>query len=185
MIPHGVSIEQVDIWFQDEARVGQQGTITRIWAKKGTRPRVVRQKQFVSAYIFGAACPQRDTAVGLVLPCVNSGAMQLHIDAITATIPDGRHAVIVADQAGWHVTNELKLGDKISFLPLPPASPELNPMERVWEQLREDDLANRCYKDYGDVVDSCCNAWNKFVEIPESIRKMCSRTWANLENYFP
>ena len=111
--------------------------------------------------------------------------MQIHIDAIAAEVPEGRHAVIVADQAGWHNANKLNWGEKVSFLPLPPASPELNPSERVWEQLREDDLANRCYKDYDDVVDSCCDAWNKFVEIPGAVKKLCSRVWADLDNYFP
>lgn len=124
-------------------------------------------------------------AVGLVLPLANSKAMQIHVDAIAAAVPDGRHAVIVADQAGWHTAKELDWGNNISFLPLPPASPELNPVERIWEQLRDDDLANRCYDGYDDIVDSCCKAWNKLIEIPGAIKKLCSRAWANLDNYFP
>ena len=71
-LPENVSIEAVDIWFQDEARVGQKGTLTRTWAKKGTRPRLVRQQQFEYAYIFGAVCPAQDQAVGLVLPVINT-----------------------------------------------------------------------------------------------------------------
>ncbi|WP_316356801.1 hypothetical protein [Candidatus Neptunichlamydia sp. REUL1] len=58
-MPAGVEIESVDIWFQDEARVGQRGTVTRTWANKGTRPRLARQQQFEYAYIFGAICPVR------------------------------------------------------------------------------------------------------------------------------
>ena len=71
VLPKEVSIEKVEIWFQDEARIGQKGTVTRVWALKGTRPRVVRQQQFEYAYIFGAVCPTRDIAVGLVMPLVN------------------------------------------------------------------------------------------------------------------
>ena len=64
MLPSEIKLEDVEIWFQDEARVGQRGTVTRLWAIKGTRPRAIRQQQFAYAYIFGAICPQRDLAVG-------------------------------------------------------------------------------------------------------------------------
>ena len=66
-----VSFEDVDVWWQDEARVGQQGTITRMWAQKGTRPRATRQQQFEYAYIYGAVCSSKDEGVALVLPVAN------------------------------------------------------------------------------------------------------------------
>ena len=81
ILPEGVSIEDVDIWFQDEARIGQRGTVTRLWAIKGTRPRVIRQQQFEYAYIFGAVCPRQDQAVGLVFPTVNIDGMKLYQSA--------------------------------------------------------------------------------------------------------
>jgi len=74
--------ENIEIWFQDEARVGQRGTVTRIWARRGTRPRVIRQQQFEYAYIFGAICPMRDKAVGLVMPTIGKDCMQQHLDEI-------------------------------------------------------------------------------------------------------
>lgn len=131
MLPAGVGIESVDIWFQDEARVGQRGTVTRTWARKGTRPRLVRQQQFEYVYIFGAVCPARDEAVGLVMPAVNTGAMLLHLEHISMKILEGRHAVVVLDKAAWHTTKRLKRFSNISLLPLPPTSPELNPTEQV------------------------------------------------------
>ena len=93
-MPAGIAIESVDIWFQDEARVGQRGTVTRTWAAKGSRPRLTRQQQFEYAYIFGAVCPSRDEAVGLVLPIANTDAMLVHLEHISAKIPEGRHAVL-------------------------------------------------------------------------------------------
>ena len=93
-----MEIEQVDIWFQDEARVGQRGTVTRTWAKKGSRPCLARQQQFEYAYIFGAVCPGKDEAVGLVMPTVNTEAMLVHLEHISTRIPEGRHAVIVLDK---------------------------------------------------------------------------------------
>ena len=56
LLPKNIDKSNVDIWSQDESRVGQQGSLTRIWAKRGTRPRKVRQQQFISTYIYGAAC---------------------------------------------------------------------------------------------------------------------------------
>lgn len=179
-IPKEISLEQVDVWFQDEARVGQQGTVTRLWAIKGTRPRVVRQQQFNYTYIFGAVCPARDEAVGLIMPYANSKTMQIHLEHISMKIPIGRHAVIVLDQAGWHTTGKIKKLDNITLIPLPAASPELNPTEQVWRQLREDNLANRCFKDEEDIVQSCCDAWNNFDSKPGAVQQLCSRSWANL-----
>lgn len=179
-MPAGLETESVDIWFQDEARVGQRGSVSRTWARKGTRPRLVRQQQFEYTYIFGAVCPARDEAVGLVMPAVNTAAMLVHLEHISMNVPEGRHAVIVLDKAAWHTTKRLKRFSNISLLPLPSASPELNPTEQVWQTLRDEHLANRCYKDYNDIMIACCDAWNAFVDTPNRVRNLCSRSWANL-----
>lgn len=179
-MPKGVGIESVDIWFQDEARVGQRGTVTRIWATKGTRPRLARQQQFEYAYIFGAVCPLKDEAVGFVMPTVNTEAMLVHLEHISLRVPEGRHAVIVLDRAAWHTTKRLQKFSNISLLPLPPASPELNPTEQVWQVLRDEHLANRNYEDYDAIIDACCDAWNAFVDTPKRVTKLCSRSWVNL-----
>jgi transposase len=178
VLPSGIKLENVEIWFQDEARVGQRGTVTRIWAIKGTRPRAIRQQQFEYAYIFGAVCPQRDVAVGLVLPTVNSEAMKVHLQHISAEVKEGKHAVLILDRAAWHTTKKVKGFPNITLLPLPPASPELNPVEQLWQQLRDRYLSNRSYKDYEDIVKSCCEAWNNYVDIPKSIQRLCTREWA-------
>ncbi len=151
-----------------------------MWAIKGTRPRVIRQQQFEYAYIFGAVCPRRDQAVGLVLPTVNIDGMKLHLEQIAASVPAGRHAVLILDRAGWHTSQKVGVYDNLSILPLPTASPELNPTEQVWRQLREDELANRCFEGYDDIVESSCRAWNNFTGRPGSVRKLCTREWANL-----
>ena len=179
-LPEGINLDQVDIWFQDETRVGQQGSLSRMWAIKGTRPRVVRQQQFKYTYIFGAVCPARDEAVGLILPYANIDTMLIHLEHISAQIPRGRHAILVLDQAGWHTTKKINQFDNITFVPLPPYSPELNPIEQVWEQLKDRELSNRCFKDEEDIVNCCCCAWNNFTNEKRAVQKMCSRDWANL-----
>ena len=185
VLPPDVTLEQVDVWFQDEMRIGQRGTLTRIWARKGTRPRVVRQQQLESAYIFGAVCPQRDAAAGLVLPFANTQTMALHLEAISLAVPPGRHALLILDKAGWHTTLKLPQLPSLSLLMLPAGSPELSPTEQVWQQLRDRSLANRCYDNYDQISDACCDAWNKFTQILGAIRSLCSRSWACLTPTLP
>jgi len=74
-LPAGIDAKKVEIWFQDEARVGQRGTVSRIWAHKGSRPRIVQQQQFTAAYIFGAVCPENGKTAGLVMPEANTEGM--------------------------------------------------------------------------------------------------------------
>ena len=114
----------------------------------------------------------------------NTQTMALHLEAVSQAVPPSRHAllvlVLVLDQAGWHTTPKLPQLSNISLLSLPTGSPELNLAEQVWQQLRDRDLANRCYDGYEHIVDACCAAWNKPTQIPESIRSLCTRNWATL-----
>lgn len=142
---------------------------------------MVRQRHYEYTYLFGAVCPQRDTAVGLVLPLVNTQAMAVHLQAIANTVPGGRHAVVVVDGAGWHSEVALEGLRNVSLLRLPPASPELNPVEQVWQWLRQHHLANRCYASYPALVEACCAAWNSFVGRTGAVAQLCTRQWATLE----
>ncbi|MCK6650637.1 MAG: IS630 family transposase [Bacteroidia bacterium] len=172
--------EKIEIWWQDESRIGQQGSLSRVWATKGTRPRVVRQKQFLSTYIFGAVCPDRDVGCALILPECNAGMMQIHLDEISATVRKGYHAIVLMDRASWHTTETLNIPENISLLPLPPYSPELNPMEQVWQKLKKSYLSNTAFKDYDSIVEACCNAWNVFCDQDGAIKNLCSRSWAQI-----
>lgn len=168
------------MWFQDEARVGQQGTLTRKWARAGTRPRAPRDTRYKWCYIFGAACPGRGVAAGFVLPYVDTEAMNLHLTEIAKTVTPGAHAVLVLDGAGWHGAKALRVPDNITLLPLPPYAPELNPIENVWAYLRSNKLAITVFDSYDDIVDKCCEAWNFFAECPTTIASITSREWAKV-----
>lgn len=180
-MPINIKLQDVEIYFQDETRIGQQGSTTRIWANKGTRPRVVRQKQFISTNIFGAICPKQDKSFALILPDKDTAAMELFLEDFSKTIPIGKHAVLVVDQAGWHKSLDLKIPKNISFVFLPPYSPELNPIEQLWRQLKHGWFANRCFENYEEIVGVSIQAWNAFTCLPGAIRKLCSRNWATLE----
>ena len=177
VLPEGVDLDMVDLWVQDESRVGQQGSTTRIWGKKGSRPRAIKQGQFTYAYIFGAACPEKNLAVGIIVPYVNTITMEKHLEEISKHVPPGRHAVILVDRAAWHTAKKLNIPENISLLPQPPYSPELNSCEQIWQYLKEHYLANRCFDGYEDIVDACVDAWNNFVSIPGKIKSLCSRSW--------
>jgi hypothetical protein len=170
----------VDLWFQDEARVGQQGSLTRIWARTGTRPRVVRQQQFISQYIFGAVCASRGVCAAIIVPHANGEAFQMHLDEIAFHVPQGRHAVVILDQAGWHARQNINIPQNISILHLPPYSPELNPQENVWQYLKNTFLSNRVFHSSEDIADACVDAWNSFANTPELIASIASRDWAKL-----
>ena len=131
------------------------------------------------AYIFGAVCPKKGKGAGLVLPWCDTGAMQEHLAEISQAVDPGAHAVLILDQAGWHVTPKLKVPDNITLMFLPPRSPELNPVENVWQFMRDNWLSNRIFKDYDDIVAHCCTAWNKLVDQPWKIMSIGLREWAH------
>ena len=168
----------MEVWFADEARVGQQGTLTRIWAKRDTRPRAPRDRGFKAAYQFGAVCPERRTGAAIVMPGVNVEAMNEHLAVISECVSVGATAVLVLDKAGWPTSPRLKLPDNIVLLPLPSYAPELNPVENIWEFLRGNWLSHRVWPSYEAIVDACCEAWNKLMQMPEQIASITQRSWA-------
>ncbi|WP_081858562.1 IS630 family transposase [Pseudorhizobium pelagicum] len=111
----------LEVWFQDEARIGQKNKITRCWAKRGTRPSAPHDQRTRSAYIFGAICPKQRKAAALVMPWCDTHAMNQHLIEISRNVADNAHAVLIRDQAGWHMSNNLVVPENITILPLPTA----------------------------------------------------------------
>ena len=105
--------------------------------------------------------------------------MQWHIDEIASQVTPGAHAVIILDRAGWHTTQKLSIPDNMTLLPLPPRAPELNPVENVWQFMRENWLSNRVFKSYDDIVNLSCDAWNKLIDQPWKIMSLGLRDWAH------
>lgn len=158
--------------------MGQQGTLTRLWARRGTRPRAPRDRRYAGAYLFGAICPERAIGAALVLPYANSEAMRLHLAEIGRHVAPGMHAVLGLDGAGWHGAAGLSVPDNLTLLPLPPYSPELNPVENVWQYLRQNQLSLRLWPDYAAIVETCCRAWNALMAMPDRLASITHREWA-------
>ena len=130
--------------------------------------------------LIGAVCPARGAAVGLVLPFVSTEAMNAHLAEISRNVAVGAHAVLILDGAGWHGANALVVPDNLSLLTLPPYSPELNPVENIWQYLRANWLAISVFDSYDAIVDACCAAWNRFANDPKTVTSITSRAWAQV-----
>jgi putative transposase len=167
----------LEVWFLDEARVGQTGRTCRRWFEKGIRPRGRRDLRHEAVYLFGAVCPERDHGVALVLPEVSTAAMQAMLDELATAVTPGAHAVVILDRAGWHTAKELSIPANLTPVFLPPYSPELNAIERVWLYLRERFLSHRLWPTYDDILDACCAAWTRLRSEPGRIRSLCSFEW--------
>jgi hypothetical protein len=151
----------------------------------------VRQQGFASAYLFGAVCPERGEGVALVLPEASTAAMDVFLAELARAVPAGTHAALVLDGAGWHVSEDLTVPPNLTLIHPPPYSPELgahrdqrsrwgpiNPVERVWEYLRDRWLSHRVLAGgYAAVVDAACAAWNALLAQPGRLRSLTSYPW--------
>ena len=170
--------KRVEVWFQDEARVGQQGTLTHVWAETGSRPERVRQTEYEWVYLFGAVNPLTGASSAMLAPTANAAYMTAHLRMVGEAAGPDAHVVLVLDGAGWHKAKELVVPANVTLLCLPPYSPKLNPVERVWKFLREHYLSNRVYKDYDDVFDATAAAWNRLDAA--RFKSLCAERWVTL-----
>ena len=157
------------MWFQDEARIGQKNTLTRVWGQTGGRPAAAKNLE----------------AAAVIMPICNTIAMNHHLREISSQVGAAAHALLVltpapaeAGGAGWHDSQALAIPDNITLLALPPYSPELNPVERIWHYLRSHWLANSVFRSLANIMDACERAWNCFAADPGLIRSLCAVAWA-------
>jgi transposase len=129
--------------------------------------------------LFGAICPKLGKGAAIVMPRCDTEAMSHHLAEISRHVAPGAHAVLMLDQAGWHTTGYLKKPDNITLLPLPARCPELNPVENIWQYMRQNWLSNRIFQSYDDIVGHCCHAWNTLTNRPWAIMTIGRRQWAN------
>jgi hypothetical protein len=169
---------RIEVWLQDEARIGQTGRNCRRWFQKGTRPTGVKDQRHTAVYLFGAVCPERDAAFGLVLPVVGADVMQTFLDQLSGQVAPGAHALLIMDRAGWHCASDLVMPENITAVFLPPYSPELNAIERLWLYLKERFLSHRLWSDYDAIVDAVCKAWQRVTSDSGRIKSLCSMEWA-------
>lgn len=124
------------LMFQDEARFGRISDVRRCWAPYPLRPLCRAMLTHEYTYAYGAVDVTSGEFDSLILPHVNTPCMQLFLNEVAARHPD-RRIVMVLDGAGWHASAALKPPANMRLLSLPPYAPELNPVEHIWDELRE------------------------------------------------
>jgi transposase len=166
--------EEVRVYFQDEARFGTQGTITRVWARKGSRPRAVRQNGRQWLYVLMAVCAATGTASALIMPGLNTEVVNLFLEQFSRDLPAGVHAVLIWDGAGFHSGKDLVVPENVSLIRLPPYSPELNPVENLWHYLRSHHWSNREYEGYQGLQEEAIRSVLAVCADAEKLKTICN-----------
>ena len=166
--------QEIRTYFQDEARFGQKGTIARVWAPKGSRPRAVRQLRSTSLYVLVAVCMTTGATSALIMPALNAEALNLFLEQMSRELPAGVHAVLIWDGAGFHTSGDLVVPSNIRVIRLPPYSPELNPVENLWHYLRSHHWSNRAYRDYDELESEAAKSLCTVCLDRDKVKSICN-----------
>lgn len=142
----------------------------------------MKQTEYEWVYLFASVNPLTGESSAMLAPTVNTDYMNEHLRFISAQVGASggdRHVVLVLDRAGWHRAKALVVPRNITLLHLPPYSPELNPIERVWAYLKSHYLSNRVYVDYDDLFAASREAWNTLTEA--QLQSICRTPWLTPE----
>jgi hypothetical protein len=167
------------LMFQDEARFGRINDVRRCWAPHRLRP--VCQAMLTHEYTYAYAAVDVVTGAmdSLILPYVNTDCMQVFVDEVAARHPE-RRIVMVLDGAGWHRGQGLKLPANLRLLSLPPYAPELNPVEHVWDELREKFFHNLVFDSLEALENQLeCGLRDLESDLPR-VRSIVSWPWLNI-----
>lgn len=137
----------------------------------------MKDQRHTAVDLFGAACPERDAAFGLVLPIVSTSAVRAFLDQLSEQVATGAQALLVMDRAGWHCANDPVFPQNLTPIFLPPYAPELDAIERLWLYLEERCLSHRLWPDDDTMVDAVCDAWQRLTNETGRIKSLCSMEW--------
>lgn len=162
--------------FQDEGRFGRISDLRRCWAPPGFRPDVPAQVVREYAYVFAAASPHDGTMVSLILPEVNARMMSIFLEEVARCHP-GDFILMFMDQAGWHKSRELKVPQGMRLIWLPAYSPQCNPAEHIWDEMREKWFANKVFDSMDAVEDTLMDALVTLGKDKERIADLTGFDW--------
>lgn len=162
--------------FQDEARFGRITAPKRCWAPKGFRPHVPSQTVREYTYLFGAASPQDGKADFLILPALNLINMGIFLEEISQRYPN-EYICMFVDGASAHSLKGLKVPENMVIEKIPPYSPDVNPAENIWEEIREKFFGNIVFDSLGAVKDRLCEAARAYEQDHETIKSIVGWKW--------
>ena len=143
-------------------------------APRGSRPAAPEQTAYANLRVLSAVCPATGAAEGLVAGSLDTRTVQCFLDQLAESVPAGVHVVLVWDGAGYHSASKaLRVPANVTPVTLPPYSPELNPVERLWLYLREHDWSNRVYKDLAALERAALDAWRRVCLDAELVKTVC------------
>ena len=169
--------EAVELWTQDEARLGLKPVTRRVWAPKGGRPAAHARPGYEWLWLFAAVHPASGRVFWLVLPYLNAGMMQRFLDAFAREhAPAGGRIVMVLDGASAHRARSLRVPERITLVSLPAYTPELNPTERLWPAVKEG-VANRSFDTLAELEAVVCVRCQKISAAPEQVTALTNYHW--------
>jgi transposase len=166
--------KKLRLYFEDEARFGQQGTVTNVWAKRGSRPTAVRQTAYKYLWVFAAVCPETGLSEGLICPQLNTTSVNVFLQQFSQRLAPDEHAVLLWDGAGFHRSHKLQMPENITPIQLPAYSPELNPIENLWHYVKSHHWSNRAYASHEELEQAVIQAWHKSVLNTDLMKTVCS-----------
>ena len=162
--------------FQDEARFGRVNEPRRCWAAKGFRPEVKKQMVREYTYAYAAVSPKDGVADSLILPLMNTEAMNVFLKEVARRHPQN-YILMILDGASSHKSKDLKVPENIRLEKLPPYSPQLNPVENLWEEVREKHFKNKAFESMDAVEELLIEALLYLEENPQTITSITQFPW--------
>lgn len=161
----------IRLYFQDEARFGRINTVQKCWCMKGIIQTITQQLVREYTYVFNAVCPETGKTCSLIMPTANTEAMNIFLQTLSEQQADER-IILCMDKAGWHTTKQLSILKNIIAWHLPPYSPELNPVELIWREIRAKYFNNKTFSNLDKADDHMVFALNDFTADVETIKKL-------------
>jgi hypothetical protein len=170
------ALKPVKLFFQDESRFGRISQTIGCWAPVGCRPVVPSQIVREYSYAYTAACPLDGQTVSLILPDMSTDCLNLFLQELADRYPD-HHLILVLDGAPSHRGKEQIIPDHMSLIPLPPYSPELNPVENFWKELKKQGFYNRVFSTLNDVENQLETMLKHFYDHPQLVQSIVGYPW--------
>ena len=168
----------MEVWSEDEARLGLKPIVRRVWASYGNRPIAHQRPRYQWLYLLGFVRPSAGSMFWLIMPTMDSEVWTLALREFAEHAGAGRdkRVVVVIDGAGFHTAGDIVVPEGIHLVQLPPYSPELQPCERVWPLVRES-LANRVFDDLDHLEETVANRCVELDSQPDVIRRLTHYHW--------
>ena len=174
ILPFAESDAKIRLMYQDEAGFGRISDLSKCWAPKGIRLTVYRHHIREYKYAYGAVDPVNGDKFFLVLPNCDTACMNVFLRELSAVFPRD-YLLIATDNAIWHKAKALVIPENIRFFYIPPRTPELNPIEQIWKEIRKRGFKNKIFKTLNNVVLHLCDILNSLTN--DSIKSITGRDW--------